>query len=68
VVRACQAADRERQATGGPLDPGHLAVLADALEEAGYADTRTLAHLRRHDARLRGCWVIELLLGNEKPS
>src|SRR5262249_9658620 len=55
VLALARAADRERIPTDGALDPAHLAVLADALEEAGCADARTLAHLRGHDARLRGC-------------
>jgi hypothetical protein len=62
VWALAQAADRERTPAGGPLDPACLAVLADALEEAGCTDARTLAHLRKHDPRLRGCWVVEQLL------
>ena len=62
VLSLAQAADRERLVTGGPLDPAHLAVLADALEEAGCTDPRTLCHLRGHDHRLRDCWVVQQLL------
>jgi hypothetical protein len=46
-----------------PLDPARLAVLADALEEAGCSDAALLSHLRDHGLRLRSCWVIERLLG-----
>jgi hypothetical protein len=65
VLALAQAADRERIATGGALDPAHLAVLADALEEAGCTDGRALRHLRGHAPRLRGCWVVDQLLENE---
>jgi hypothetical protein len=65
VIALAQAADRERTTAGKPLDPPHLAVLADALEEAGCTDTGTLAHLRDHGPMLRTCWVVEQLLGRE---
>jgi hypothetical protein len=65
VLALARAADRERLSTGGALDPAHLAVLADALEEAGCTNGRTLSHLRNHDARVRECWVIDQLLGGE---
>jgi hypothetical protein len=40
-----------------------LPLLADALEEAGCADESILEHCRRPGGHLRGCWVIDLLLG-----
>jgi hypothetical protein len=40
-----------------------LPILADALEEAGCADTRLLGHLRRPDGHGLGCWAVGLLLG-----
>jgi hypothetical protein len=40
-----------------------LPVLADALEEAGCADAALLAHCREPGAHVRGCWVVDLLLG-----
>jgi hypothetical protein len=40
-------------------------ALADALEESGCADLGLLAHLRHHDRRLRGCCVLDQLLGKE---
>jgi hypothetical protein len=42
-----------------------LAVLADALEEAGCADADILSHLRGPGPHVRGCWVVDLLLGKE---
>ena len=44
-------------------DFGDLPVLADALEEAGCADTDILAHCRAGGGHVRGCWVLDLLLG-----
>ncbi len=43
-----------------------LPILGDALEEAGCTDADMLAHCRQHPgAHVRGCWVIDLLLGKE---
>jgi hypothetical protein len=42
-----------------------LPVLADALEEAGCTDADILAHCRGPGPHVRGCWVIDLLLGKE---
>jgi hypothetical protein len=38
-------------------------ALADALEDAGCADDALLGHLRGPGPHVRGCWVIDLLLG-----
>lgn len=40
-----------------------LPVLADALEEAGCTDEVILAHCRGPSPHVRGCWVVDLLLG-----
>jgi hypothetical protein len=40
-----------------------LPILADALEEAGCADEAILSHLRGPGPHVRGCWVLDLLLG-----
>jgi len=42
-----------------------MGILADALEEAGCTDPEILAHLRGHEPHVRGCWVVDLLLGKE---
>jgi hypothetical protein len=65
VVRLAQAAYEERHMPEGTLDNGRLAVLADALEEAGCADAEILGHLRGQGPHVRGCWVVDLLLGKE---
>jgi hypothetical protein len=41
----------------------HLPVLADVLEEAGCSNPDILGHLRAPGPHVRGCWVIDLLLG-----
>jgi hypothetical protein len=40
-----------------------LPILADALEDAGCADADLLAHCRQTEKHVRGCWVVDLLLG-----
>jgi hypothetical protein len=63
VRRLAQAAYDDRHLPEGTLDNSRLAVLADALEEAGLADEEILSHLRGQASHVRGCWVIDLLLG-----
>jgi hypothetical protein len=65
VVRLAQAAHDERHLPTGTLDNVRLAVLADALEEAGCANEQILGHLRGPGPHVRGCWVLDLLLGKE---
>ncbi len=40
-----------------------LPMLADALEDAGCTDADLLAHCRSGGEHVRGCWVVDLLLG-----
>jgi hypothetical protein len=63
VVRLAEAAYDERLLPSGMLDNTRLAVLADALEEAGCADAEILAHLRGPGPHARGCHVLDRLLG-----
>ncbi len=42
-----------------------LPILADALEEAGCANTDILNHCRQPGVHTKGCWVVDLLLGKE---
>ena len=59
-----EAAYLERPTPTGELDPLRLAVLADALEEAG-ADDGVVAHLRSAGPHVRGCFVIDRLTGRK---
>jgi hypothetical protein len=40
-----------------------LPILADALMDAGCCDDRILSHLRSAGPHVRGCWVVDLVLG-----
>jgi hypothetical protein len=42
---------------------GDLPILADALEEAGCDNIDILTHCRQPGEHVRGCWVVDLLLG-----
>jgi hypothetical protein len=55
----------ERSLPSGRLDNNQLAVLADALEDAGCTDLSLLGHLRDPSPHYRGAWGIDLLLGKE---
>jgi hypothetical protein len=66
VQALARAAYEGRDLPQGTLDPARLAVLADALEEAGCRDQQILRHLRGPGPHVRGCWVIDLLLGSNR--
>jgi hypothetical protein len=63
VVALAQAAYDQRELPAGTLDTARLPVLADALEEVGCTDQTILDHLRGLGPHVRGCWVVDLLLG-----
>jgi anti-anti-sigma regulatory factor len=42
-----------------------LPILADALEKAGCTNADILDHCRQSGQHVRGCWVVDLLLGKE---
>ena len=42
-----------------------LPLLADALMDAGCAEEQILAHCRSDGPHVRGCWVVDLVLGKE---
>jgi hypothetical protein len=63
VWKVGDAAYERRSLPSGALDPSRLAVLADALEEAGCTDPTILGHLRGPGPHVRGCWAMDLVLG-----
>ena len=65
VLALARAAYEDRILPAGTLDTDRLAVLADALEEAGCDNTDILDHLRGIDLHVRGCWCLDLVLGQE---
>ena len=42
-----------------------LPILGNALEELGVTDQAILDHCRQPGEHLRGCWVLDLLLGKD---
>jgi hypothetical protein len=63
VSALAQAAYENRFQPSGHLYPSRLGVLSDALEEAGCTDEAVLSHLRSPGPHVRGCWVLDLILG-----
>lgn len=62
VVRLAETIYDAGHFPSGVFDHQRLAILADALEDAGCANGDLLGHLRGGD-HVRGCWAIDLLLG-----
>jgi hypothetical protein len=62
VVSLATAIYEERSLPSGELDPARLAVLADALEEAG-GPRELVAHLHGPGPHVRGCFAVDLCLG-----
>jgi hypothetical protein len=66
IQRLAEAAYQQRRLPSGQLDNARLAVLADALEEAGCQDQDILSHLRQPEAdHVRGCFVLDLVLNKK---
>jgi hypothetical protein len=65
VASLARAAYEERQLPSGHLESARLAVLADALEDAGCTEESILAHLRSPGPHVRGCWAVDLILGRD---
>jgi hypothetical protein len=66
VQRLAQAAYDDRLMPCGHLDQSRLAVLADALLDAGLpADDQILLHLRGEGPHVRGCHALDAVLGRE---
>jgi hypothetical protein len=49
----------------GNLDSARLPILADALEDAGCTERTILDHCRGPGPHVRGCWVVDLILGKQ---
>jgi hypothetical protein len=65
VVSSAQAAYDSRVLPAGTLIPDRLSVLADVLKKAGCSNSTMLGHLREPGPHVRGCWVVDLLLGKK---
>jgi hypothetical protein len=66
-VGLAKAAYENRLLPSGTLDPQRLAILADALEEAGCADAALLGHFRSPGPHPRGCFAVDAVLRNAPP-
>jgi hypothetical protein len=65
VEGLARSAYEERSLPGGELDVARLAVLADALVDAGCNNWDILSHLRGPGPHVRGCWAVDLVLARE---
>jgi hypothetical protein len=65
VVSLAEAAYAERDLPSGHLDAARLAVLSDALEDAGCDNTELLGHLQSPGPHVRGCWALDLVLDKQ---
>jgi hypothetical protein len=63
AITLAQAAYDYRNPAAGTLDPTRLAILADALEDAGCSDVGLLEHLRGAGPHVRGCFAVDAVLG-----
>jgi hypothetical protein len=63
VVSLASVAYEDRNLPSGELDTARLGVVADGLEDAGCDNADILGHLRSPGPHVRGCWVLDLLLG-----
>jgi hypothetical protein len=65
VPRLAQVAYDEQHLPEGTLDTGRLAILADALLDAGCDDEGLMSHLRGPGPHVRGCWSLDLIFGKK---
>jgi hypothetical protein len=63
LLYVARAAYDDRRSVDGTLSRQRLAMLADALEDAGCTDAEVLGHLRGPGPHVRGCWAVDLVLG-----
>jgi hypothetical protein len=65
VRRLAAGIYEERQLPAGTLDNVRLAILADALLDAGCGNEDLIQHCREAGSHVRGCWPLDLILGKE---
>jgi hypothetical protein len=63
IPRIAQAIYEERRMPEGTFDTARLAILADALLDAGCEDEALIKHCREPGPHVRGCWAVDLILG-----
>jgi hypothetical protein len=63
IPRLAQGIYEERRMPERTLDNSRLAILADALLDAGCDDEALVQHCREPGPHVRGCWAVDLILG-----
>jgi hypothetical protein len=63
VERIAEAIYGRRRMPEGTLDNSRLAILGDALLDAGCDDEELLGHCRNDGPHVRGCCAVDLILG-----
>jgi hypothetical protein len=63
IPRLAEALYEERKMPEGTFDTGRIAILADALLDAGCDDDDLIQHCRSPGPHVRGCWAVDLCLG-----
>jgi hypothetical protein len=62
IPRLAGAIYEVRRLPEGTLDNAQLAILADALLDAGCDNEALIQHCRSEGPHVRGCWAVDLLL------
>jgi hypothetical protein len=65
AAKFAQTAYEERSLPTGILSASRLATLSDALKDGGCTDSHMLSHCREPGPHVRGCWVVDLILGKK---
>jgi hypothetical protein len=65
VRRLAKVIYEERKLPEGTLDATQLAILADALLDAGFDNDELIQHCRSAGPHVRGCWAVDAVLGKE---
>jgi hypothetical protein len=65
IVQLAEGVYENRILPRGHFDKDRVAVLADALEEAGCTEAELLGHLRGPGPHVRGCWAMDTILAKE---
>jgi hypothetical protein len=65
IPRIAEGIYDERRMPEGTFDTGRLAILSDALLDAGCDNEDLIAHCRSPGTHVRGCWAIDQILAKE---
>jgi hypothetical protein len=65
VRRIAETLYEDRRMPEGTLDTARLAILADALLDAGCDNDDLIQHCREPGPHVRGCWALDLALNKE---